>query len=174
MGTRVSSGKVKAQTAHLLKMVAPNEPQLCCELWKTRMQLCIHRKGEYSSSRQRLHTSAFGAAIAGNSFETRILEDPSRDSSFLPEPLQLRIPECGFQQENPGVQEAGKSNKKCHYVPGGVGIVWPTSKVKTGLRCHQNVEHETWSYVSRNPADFFRNRGVSTRGAVTGARSNEE
>ncbi|GFX34191.1 hypothetical protein TNCV_2893981 [Trichonephila clavipes] len=33
---------------------------------------------------------AFCAAIAGNRSATRFLERPSGDSSFLPEPLQLR------------------------------------------------------------------------------------
>ncbi|GFU65753.1 hypothetical protein TNCV_5058871 [Trichonephila clavipes] len=41
------------------------------------------------SSLQPVHTAAFRAAIAGNSSETRFLESPSGDSSFLPEPLQL-------------------------------------------------------------------------------------
>ncbi|GFT21125.1 hypothetical protein TNCV_2582071 [Trichonephila clavipes] len=38
---------------------------------------------------QHLHTSAFGAAIAGNNSRTRVLEGTSGDSPFLPEPLQL-------------------------------------------------------------------------------------
>ncbi|GFX29965.1 hypothetical protein TNCV_2616771 [Trichonephila clavipes] len=37
-----------------------------------------------------LHTSALGAAIAGNSSGMRFLECPSEDTPFLPEPLLLR------------------------------------------------------------------------------------
>ncbi|GFV25372.1 HTH_Tnp_Tc3_2 domain-containing protein [Trichonephila clavipes] len=37
------------------------------------------------------HTSALGAAIAGNSSGTGILEVPIGDLLFLPEPLQLRL-----------------------------------------------------------------------------------
>ncbi|GFT12649.1 hypothetical protein TNCV_5094251 [Trichonephila clavipes] len=42
--------------------------------------------------REQSHTSAFGAAIIGNTPGTKFLKGPSRDYPFLPEPLQLSLP----------------------------------------------------------------------------------
>lgn len=39
--------KVKAKMADLLKKVTPNDLQHCFEQWKTCMQQCIDREGEY-------------------------------------------------------------------------------------------------------------------------------
>lgn len=39
--------EVKAKTAHLLNKMSVNELQHCFEQWKTRMQRCIDREGEY-------------------------------------------------------------------------------------------------------------------------------
>ncbi|GFS58992.1 mariner Mos1 transposase [Trichonephila clavipes] len=48
MGTQfLSTEEVKSKLADLLKMLTSNGPQRCFERWKTRMDLCIGREGEY-------------------------------------------------------------------------------------------------------------------------------
>ncbi|GFV32751.1 uncharacterized protein TNCV_3312321 [Trichonephila clavipes] len=48
--------EVKAKTAHLLKMVTPNEPQHYFKRWKIRMQLCIEREEEQQAWEDNLST----------------------------------------------------------------------------------------------------------------------
>ncbi|GFT04237.1 hypothetical protein NPIL_64521 [Nephila pilipes] len=90
---------------------------------------------------------------------------------------------CGVLPRNSGMQfptgkpmssRSGKGNKKSHYVPGKEGKVWPTSKVKAGLLCHRNVEHETWEYVPRKPRRFLWEQGSKYPRSSYGGRSNEE
>ncbi|GFX78642.1 uncharacterized protein TNCV_30821 [Trichonephila clavipes] len=59
-GTHFESiDEVKAKTANLLKMVTPNEAQSCFERWKTRMQLCMDREGEYFKTDEKIEVGIF-------------------------------------------------------------------------------------------------------------------